>query len=187
MKKKGKIFIITGPSGVGKTEIAKSILKKKNLRLKRVVTCTTRPPRKGEINGKDYFFLTKEEFLKNINKNAMFEYAKVYENYYGSRKKDVYRIINMGNNVLFVVDVRGAFNIKRIDKAAQVVFIKAESISELKQRLIGRNKDSNSIIHKRLNFALRELKQANKFDHVVINHHGKLLKAVIDVAGIIKT
>ncbi len=183
---KGKIFIITGPSGAGKTEVAKNILLNKSLGIQRVITCTTRAIRPGEVDGEDYFFLTKEEFLKNIKNKAMFEYAQVYGNYYGSRKKDVGAIIDSGKNVLFTVDVKGAINLKKIDRDCKVIFIKAESVNELKKRLIGRNTDAKEVIQKRVDLALAELKMADRFDYIVINFNGKLKDTIKDVENIIK-
>jgi guanylate kinase len=186
MANKGKIFIITGPSGAGKTEVAKRILLNKSLKIQRVITCTTRGIRPGEVDGKDYFFLTKEEFLKNIKNDAMFEYAEVYGNYYGSRKKDVESILESGKNILFTVDVKGALNLKKIDPGCKVIFIRAESPEELKRRLTDRKTDSQEVIDNRVREALAELKLENKFDYNVINFNGKLDKTIIEVEKIIK-
>ena len=186
MKKRGKIFIITGPSGVGKTEIAKRILKNDSLNIQRLVTCTTRPIRAGEIDGKDYFFLTKSNFLKNIKNKKMFEYAKVYENYYGSRKADVERLLDTGKNILFTVDVQGALKLKKIAPSSTTFFITAEHTEELKRRLSGRNTDSSSVIKHRLNIALKELKLADKFDYKIINLRGHIDKAIGQIESIIR-
>ncbi len=185
VNKRGSVFIITGPSGAGKTEVAKQILLNKNLNIKKVVTCTTRGKREGEVDGKDYFFLTKEEFLKNISAKKMFEFAEVYGNYYGSRKIDVENLLSNGTNVLFVVDVQGALSLKKINNDFKGIFLKAESTAELKKRLCGRNTDSTEIINGRLNVALSELKLADKFDYILINHNGKIEQTISEVAKII--
>jgi guanylate kinase len=184
-KQKGRIYVITGPSGVGKTEIGKSILNNKELELKKAITCTTRSKRKGEKDGVDYFFLTKEEFIENIKKDKMFEFAEVYGNYYGSRKKDIEKILNSGKNILFIVDVVGALSLKKLDKGCITIFIKAENPAELKRRLIGRNTDSVEIIKGRLKTALAELKLENKFDKIVINPRGKVKEAIERITKII--
>jgi len=182
---KGQIFIITGPSGVGKTEISKKILANQKLNTKKVITCTTRPKRDGEIDGKDYFFLSREEFEENLKNNKMFEFATVYGNYYGSRKEDVERILYEGTNVLFVIDVQGAVNMKIIDPDCRVIFIQAESLEELKVRLFSRKSDNEEVIGQRLSTALKEMESAKEFDFTVTNLHDKLGEAVREVEKII--
>lgn len=184
-KKRGQIFIITGPSGSGKTEVSKRILKDKSLNIEKIITCTTRTIREGEVDGKDYFFLSKEEFLENIKNNKMFEFAKVYDNFYGSRKQDVESLLDCGVNVLFVIDVQGAYSMKKIDSNCKVIFIKAESIEELKTRLISRNTDSEEVIQKRINMAMQEMELENKFDYSVLNPNGKIEKAIEEIEKII--
>lgn len=185
-KKRGQIFIITGPSGAGKTEISKKVLENKLLNAQKVITCTTRPRREGEVDGKDYFFISKEEFLENIKNNKLFEFAEVYGNFYGSRKQDVEFLLNEGVNVIFVIDVQGAYNMKKIDFSCKVIFVKAESIEELKGRLIGRNTDSEDVIQKRINAAMKEMELENKFDYSVLNPNGKIVQAIQEIERIIK-
>ncbi|MDD3084104.1 MAG: guanylate kinase [Candidatus ainarchaeum sp.] len=177
-----KIFVISGHSGSGKTTIANSLLKKNN-DLEKVITCTTRKPRNNEINGKDYFFLTLEEFEKNIKENLMAEYEKYSGNYYGSRKKDVEKILNNGKKVLFVVDTKGALTLKKSFSNSILIFIKAPSLKELKKRLLKRG-DKKNFVEKRFLEINDELKREKEFDFVIINNI--LEKAIDDVQKIIK-
>jgi guanylate kinase len=154
---KGKIFVVTGASGSGKTTLAMSVLKDKELNLEKVITCTTREPRSGEINGKDYNFFSREEF------------EKVYGNYYGSQKKDVDARINSGKNVLFVIDVQGAETLEARDSDVISIFVKSPSISELKIRLEKRGEDSPEKINTRLRIAKAEEEKAPLFDYIIVN------------------
>jgi guanylate kinase len=182
----GQIFILTGPSGVGKTEILKRLLINPELNLKRVITCTTRAKREGEIDGKDYYFISKEEFQRELGENAFFEHAEVYGNFYGSRKRDVESLINSGKNVIFQIDPQGAENLKKMNEHCKVIFITAENADELKNRLLGRSSDSDKAIATRLAAAQEEIDNSNQFDFTVINYTGKLGEAVRDVEKIIK-
>lgn len=182
---KGKVFIITGPSGVGKTEISKKILADANLNIKKVITCTTREKREGEIEGKDYFFLTKEQFAENLKNNNFFEHAEVYGNFYGSRKEDVEKILNSGNNVLFQIDPQGALNLKKRNSKCKVIFIVAESLEENRRRLEGRHSDSALVINQRMKTAVEEIKLEENFDFIVTNRTGKINEAIAEIAEII--
>jgi guanylate kinase len=168
VSKKGRIFVITGPSGVGKTAIRDGVLlKEKNF--EKIITCTTRAPREGEKDGVDYHFFSKEKFIGLLNNKSFFESALVYGNYYGSLKKEVSSAINSGKNVLFTVDVQGALSIKKNYPKSVVIFIKPPTIDDLKKRLLGRGKDSEEIIEKRLAVAEKEIALMGKFDFVVVN------------------
>jgi len=134
MDKKGEIFILTGPSGVGKTEILKRLLANPELNLQKVITCTTRAKREGETEGKDYYFISKDEFLNGLKNNEFFEYAEVYGNFYGSRKKDVESLLHSGKNVIFQLDPQGAENLKKMNEHCKVIFIEAESLDAMKDR-----------------------------------------------------
>jgi guanylate kinase len=161
-----KVIILSGHSGSGKTTIAQALIKLSNL--EKIVTCTTRKPRKGEKNGKDYFFLTEKEFEKNIKSNLMAEYEKYSENYYGSRKKDVKKILKNGKNVLFIVETKGAIKLKKIFSNSVTIFLKAPSIKELEKRLLNRG-DEKNIVKKRLLEVKDELTRKKGFDFVVVN------------------
>jgi len=182
-KRKGKIFVITGPSGVGKTSIRDGVLKKSKS-FKKIITCTTRPMREGEKDGVDYHFFSKQKFLGLIKKKAFFENALVYGNYYGSLKKEVNAAISSGKNVLFTVDVVGALSIKKNYSGAITVFIKPPTIDDLEERLATRGKDSSEIIQKRLDVAKKEMGQMGKFDFIVVND--VLSDAIFEMLQIVK-
>ena len=136
------------------------------------ISATTRAPRGQEKNGKDYYFLTPDEFKRSIKKEELLEWEEVYtDKFYGTLKSEVERITSKGNNIVFDVDVVGGLNIKKMyGEKAIAIFIKPPSIEELKRRLIGRSTDSDEVIQQRLNKAEEELKYAKGFDHVVINN-----------------
>lgn len=182
---KAKLFIITGPSGAGKTTIAEEILKKEK-NITKVITCTTRKIRKGEKDGVDYKFVTREEFEKFIKKDMLLEKAIVYENYYGSLRDDVEKIMESGKSVLFVVDVQGAMTIKAKFRGAVDIFIKTPSLEELRKRIEKRKKDSKEVIGQRMQMAKEELDLENEFTYIVINDDLKdsinEVKKIIDLA-----
>jgi guanylate kinase len=179
---KAKLFILTGPSGAGKTTIAEDILKKEK-NITKVITCTTRPIRAGEKDGVDYKFVTKEDFEKFIRKDMLLERAIVYDNYYGSLRDDVESIMESGKSVLFVVDVQGAMTIKAKFRGAVDIFIKTPKVEDLRTRIEKRKKDSKDVIAQRVQTAKDELKLEGEFTHVVINDD--LKKAISEVRKII--
>ena len=165
---KAKLFILTGPSGAGKSTIADEIIKKEK-NLTKVITCTTRPIRDGEKDGVDYKFFTKEEFEKFIRKDMLLERAMVYDNYYGSLRDDVEKIMESGKSVLFVVDVQGAMTIKAKFRGAVDIFIKTPDVAVLRERLEKRKKDSKEVIAQRVQSAKDELALESEFSYVVVN------------------
>lgn len=168
MNKKGVFVVISGPSGVGKNTIA-DILVNKGYGIYSV-SMTTRKMRDGEAEGKDYFFVTNDEFEDNIYKDNFLEYAKYNDNYYGTLKSFVFDNIENGTNVIAVVDIQGGVNIEKIFPEAALIFIMPPSFEELERRLRNRNTDSEEDILKRLDIAKREIDFSSNYDYTVINN-----------------
>ncbi|WP_421920301.1 guanylate kinase [Marinifilum sp.] len=166
----GKLFIFSAPSGSGKTTIVRHLLKQ-DFNLEFSVSATSRASRGSEINGKDYYFLSIEEFKQKIANEEFLEWEEVYDDcYYGTLKSEIDRIRNRGNNVVFDVDVVGGVNIKKYYKDdALAVFIQPPSIEELEKRLRGRKTDSEEVIAERIKKFKFELSFADQFDKVIIN------------------
>ncbi len=166
----GKLIIISAPSGSGKTTIVKRILDS-DLKLKFSVSACSRKPRKNEVDGRDYYFLTVDEFRKKIDNDEFVEWEEVYENnYYGTLRSEVKRIWDSGYHVIFDVDVKGGLKIKKqYPDLSLAIFIKAPSIDELERRLRSRSTDDDETIKKRIAKAEYEMSFAPKFDLVIVN------------------
>jgi guanylate kinase len=182
----GRLIVFSAPSGAGKTTIVREVMKVvPNLSFS--VSATSRSPRVGEVDGRDYYFLSVEDFKMRIEQNAFVEWEEVYpDRFYGTLKMEVERIRNEGRNVLFDVDVLGGLNIKKLfGTEALALFIAPPTIDELKNRLINRASDTAEDIEIRLKKAAYEMSFSNQFDEVIINHD--LQKAVKEVVGVIKS
>lgn len=166
----GKLIIFSAPSGAGKTTIVKHLLQS-GLPLEFSISACSRAPRTGEINGKDYYFLSVDDFKKKIDNNEFVEWEEVYAgNYYGTLRSEVERIWKNGNHVLFDIDVKGGVNLKKkYPKQTLSVFVMPPSVKELENRLRGRSTDDETTIQKRLDKAVYELNFADQFDVVLIN------------------
>ena len=165
---KGKLFIISGPSGSGKSTVTKLVKDRLNIPLS--ISATTRKPRNGEIDGKDYFFLTKETFEQKIKNDEFYEYANVHGNYYGTLKEVVESNLNKGLNVILEIDVQGALIAKKKKKDAVLVFFRTKDMETLEKRLRNRNTDTEEVIQTRLKNALKELEYEKKYDYTIINN-----------------
>ena len=166
----GHLYVISAPSGTGKTSLVKALIKKDpTIRLS--VSTTTREPRTGEVNGKDYFFVNKEDFDRQINDNEFIEWAFVYGNFYGTSATLVKNSIDKGEKVLLEIDWQGAFQIKeRYNREMlTLIFIAPPSIDILKERLKKRGQDKTSVITERLATAKEEMAKSPNFDYVIIN------------------
>lgn len=166
----GKLIILVAPSGSGKTTIAHRLLNDFP-KIKFSVSATTRPPRKGEKDGKDYYFLSRDEFDKKIEQNEFLEWEEFYNgSRYGTLRSEVDKLVESGYFPLLDIEVKGALNVKRTYSAKCVsIFIRPPSIDELKKRLLNRGSENNESLKTRLDRAEKELRYANKFDYVVIN------------------
>ncbi len=183
----GKYIIISAPSGSGKSTIVKKIMNHKELNLHFSISVTNRKPRTNEQDGKDYFFLSNEEFQRHIDNNDLLEYEEVYKGlFYGTLKSQIEKSIIEGKNIVFDVDVVGGNSIKNYFKErALSIFIQPPSIQELRSRLLKRGTDSVEMIEKRVAKAKNELMFAHSFDVIIINDH--LEKAVEETLSAIKT
>ena len=164
---KGKLIIVSGPSGSGKSTVTKIVKDKLNIPLS--ISATTRNPRDGEIDGKDYFFLSEEEFKNKIANDEFYEYAEVHGNYYGTLKKTVEDNLNRGLNVILEIDVQGALIDKEKKKDAILVFFRTKDMEVLEKRLRDRKTDSEEVIQTRLKNAETELKYENKYNYTIVN------------------
>ena len=168
-KIKGDLIIISGPSGCGKGSICKEILKMNN-NIVLSTSATTRKPRKGEIDGIDYYFISKESFEKKIEMNEFLEFAKVHhDNYYGTLKNKVLDDINKGIDVILEIDIQGALQINKTMPEGIFIFIMPPSMKELKRRLIARNTETKDQIIDRFKKAYQEINEVSKYNYVVIN------------------
>ena len=166
-RKEGKLFVITGPSGTGKGSICKEILKEIGNEFS--VSMTTREAREGEVHGKDYFFVTEEEFRDNIEKGNFLEHASVFEHLYGTPRDMVIKQLERGRNVILDIDVQGALQVKKAMPEAILIFLLPPSLHELRRRLEGRGTDSHDVIELRLSRAVSEIKLIGEYDYYVVN------------------
>jgi len=167
---KGKAIIFSAPSGAGKTTIVKYILGL-GLGLEFSISACSRPPRPGEINGRDYYFMSAEEFRRRIRQNQFVEWEEVYpDHYYGTLRSELEHIWKRGRHVIFDVDVAGGLNLKKaFGKDALAVFVRPPSMEILKKRLFERSTDKEEIIQTRIAKAVSEMKYANRFDEILVN------------------
>lgn len=190
MSKQGTLFIISAASGTGKTSLVKELLASTD-NLVVSVSHTTREPRRGEIEGKHYYFTSKDSFLQMVTQGEFLEHAEVFGNYYGTSKASVDDLLNAGVDVILEIDWQGALQVKRQFAHAVMIFILPPSRTALKERLTGRDQDTIQVIQKRLDGAVREMQEYVNFDYVVINDdfHVALseLKAIITTYRLVVT
>ncbi len=181
---KGLLIVVSGPSGAGKDTICQKLIKE-NSNIWMSVSMTTRKPRPLEKDGVDYFFVSKEDFFNKINDNTFLEYASYNDNYYGTPKDKVEEKLNEGKDVILVIDINGAINIKKIIPSALFIFIMPPDMETLKNRLIGRKTESKDKVVKRFITAYNEVNNYKKYNYVVVND--KVEDAVNKVKSIIQS
>lgn len=166
--KKGLLIIISGPSGAGKDSVINKIMeKRKDLKLS--VSYTTRKPREGEVNGKDYHFVSKDEFIGIVNKGQMLEYALYCGNYYGTLDFRANKELEKGNNIILEIEVQGAELVIKEYPEAVSIFLVPPSIGELHKRLLKRGLDTSETVEKRVAEAKKEINLASHYNYIVVN------------------
>ena len=179
------LIVISGPSGVGKDTVVQR-MKERGLPFHFVVTATARPRRENEINGKDYFFVSKEEFARMIDEGELIEYAIVYNDYKGIPKAQVREALNSGQDVVMRVDVQGASTVRKLTPDALLIFLTTQSEAELVRRLEKRMTETPEGLKLRLATARQELKRITEFDYVVVNGDSHLDETVDTIQAIIQ-
>ncbi len=178
----GLLVVISGPSGAGKGTICRSLTENaKDLELS--VSATTRAPRTGEIEGKNYYFIDIEEFKKRVENGEFLEYANVYDNYYGTPKEKVIEKLQTGRTIILEIDIQGALKVKKAHPEGVFIFVVPPSIDELQKRIITRATDTIEVIGKRMKCVKDELNYATEYDYVVMND--SLEEAVSKIRSII--
>jgi len=162
------LLVISGPSGAGKGTLCKALIKKFD-DLHYSVSFTTRNPRPGEVDGKEYFFVKKEEFWDMVKRNEFIEWAEVYGNYYGTPWRELKAALEQGTNLILEIDTQGAMQIKKKFKNGVFIFVLPPSREELKNRIMRRGTESQEVVQKRLHNFEKELKYIFEYDYVVIN------------------
>jgi guanylate kinase len=178
---RGQLFIISGPSGVGKGTIAQRLLNDMDITFS--VSMTTRAPRPGEVDGKDYFFVSDEEFDKMIAEDGFLEYAGNFGNRYGTPKAPILEKLNTGHDVLLDIDIQGAINVKKSYPKGIFIFILPPSMAELRKRITGRGTETPESLRKRLGKAMAEISYIDKYDYCIVN--GELEEAIARAKAIL--
>ncbi|MBQ5801499.1 MAG: guanylate kinase [Clostridia bacterium] len=168
MKENGLLLILSGPSGVGKGTVVDELIRR-NENITVSVSMTTRAPRAGEVEGESYYFVTREDFLSRMAKGELLEHSNHFENYYGTPKAPVSQAMSSGKDVILEIDVNGAFAVKEKMPDSVLIMIAPPSLSDLRDRLKGRNTETAEVIEERIGRAKFELGKAHRYDYVVIN------------------
>lgn len=183
INKKGLLLVVSGPSGTGKGTICKDIVAKhEDINLS--ISATTRNPRVGEVEGKSYFFKTKEEFEAMVDRGEFLEHAMIYDNYYGTPKKAIFDELDMGRDVILEIEMQGAMQIKEVYPQAVFIFVLPPSLQELRNRIVGRGTETEEQIEKRFNSAYDEIKLLGDYDYFIFNN--KVEKSSEEILNILE-
>lgn len=169
MTQRGLLIVLSGPSGVGKGTVRKAIFEEESIDFQYSISATTRQPRAGEVDGEDYFFVTREQFEEKINNGDMLEYAKYVSNYYGTPKSFIDETLASGRDVFLEIDVQGTLQVKSKMPEGIYIFLTLPDLANLRDRLVGRGTDSADVIEKRVAAARDELKMMINYDYAVEN------------------
>lgn len=169
MTQRGLLIVLSGPSGVGKGTVRKAIFEEESIDFQYSISATTRQPRAAEVDGEDYFFVTREQFEEKINNGDMLEYAKYVSNYYGTPKSFIDETLASGRDVFLEIDVQGALQVKSKMPEGIYIFLTLPDLANLRDRLVGRGTDSADVIEKRVAAARDELKMMINYDYAVEN------------------
>lgn len=168
MKEEGILFILSGPSGVGKGTVRKQVFDQET-NLKYSISMTTRSPRPGEKEGVDYFYRSKEEFEELVKQDALLEHAQYVDNYYGTPKEYVENMLSLGYDVFLEIEVQGALQVKKNFDKGIFIFLLPPSLEELKNRILLRGTESEQLVLNRLAEAQKEIKMMDEYDYVIVN------------------
>lgn len=182
MIRRGLLLVVSGPSGAGKGTICKALLER-HPEINISVSATTRQPRNGEVDGINYHFLTKDDFVEKLSEDGFFEHAQVYDNYYGTPKKFVIDKLAAGEDVLLEIDIQGAMQVREKYPEGIYLFVLPPSMSELKNRIIKRGSETQESLEKRFSSAFKEIDFIKKYDYYIINDD--LERAVTTLENII--
>ena len=184
MNEKGILIVVSGFSGSGKGTIMKELLTRYPDTYALSISATTRSPREGEADGREYFFLSKDEFEKMIAKGELIEYARYVENYYGTPRDYVEKKLEEGRDVILEIEIQGALNVKKMFPDTLLLFVTPPSAEELKRRLVGRGTETMDVIESRMNRACEEAEGMENYDYLIIND--SLDKCVEEMHDIIR-